>query len=96
MIPVVHQWRIARHASTMLKQQFATRRVVLFGSASRVDRFTPWSDIDLAVWGVPPERFYAAVAAVTRLGADIGVDVVDAERCGATMLAAIERDGVEL
>lgn len=88
--------RIARQAAMVLKQQFAARRVVLFGSVARVDRFTPWSDIDLAVWGVPPERFYAAVAAVTRLGAEIGVDLVDSERCGATLHTAIERDGVEL
>jgi predicted nucleotidyltransferase len=88
--------RVARQAAMVLKQQFTARRVVLFGSVTRVERFTPWSDIDLAVWGVPPERFYAAVAAVTSLSAEIGVDLVDSERCGATLLAAIERDGVEL
>ena len=58
--------------------------------------FTRWSDVDIAVWGVPPERFYAAVAAVTGLHADIPVDLVDAEQCSEDLKEAIEREGVGL
>lgn len=58
--------------------------------------FTRWSDVDLAAWGVAPERFYAAVAAVTSLRADIPVDLVDAEQCSEDLKLAIEREGVEL
>ena len=88
--------RVARQAAEVLKLQFAASRVVLFGSAARRDCFTPWSDIDLAVWDVPSDRFYAAVAVVTGLNAEIGVDVVDPERCSRAVHEAVEREGVEL
>ena len=82
--------RVAGHAAQLLKQQFSARRVAVFGSAARLDTFTPWSDLDLAVWGIPPDRFYAAVAAVSETNSEIGVDVVDPEHCGASLRAAIE------
>ena len=82
--------RVACHAAYLLKQEFSARRVVVFGSAVRPETFTPWSDVDLAVWGVPSARFYAAVAAVSETSAEIGVDVVDAEQCSANLKAAIE------
>jgi uncharacterized protein len=88
--------QLARRAAARLKQDYAASRVVLFGSVTRAVTFTRWSDVDLAVWGVPPERFYSAVAAMTALSADIGIDLVDAEHCGQRLLAAIERDGVAL
>ena len=39
----------------------------MFGSLVHDAWFTPWSDIDLAAWGISPERFYGAVAAITGL-----------------------------
>jgi uncharacterized protein len=72
------------------------RRVVLFGSAVDHSSFTRWSDVDLAVWGVPPARFYEAVAAVTSIHVDIPVDLVDAEQCSADLQEVIAREGVGL
>ena len=71
-------------------------RVLLFGSAVRQNWFTPWSDIDLAAWGIPAERFYTAVAAVTELNAEIQLDLVDAEHCSPVLRSIIERDGLKL
>jgi predicted nucleotidyltransferase len=88
--------QLAREAARRLREQFGARRVVLFGSAVDHSSFTRWSDIDLAVWGVPPERFYAAVAAVTSLRGDIPVDLVDAEQCSEDLKKIIEQEGVEL
>jgi len=88
--------QLAREAAQRLRGQFGARRVVLFGSAVERSSFTRWSDVDLAVWGVPPEQFYAAVAAVTGLHADIPVDLVDAEQCSEDLKEAIKREGVEL
>jgi len=87
---------LARQAAHLLHDKFAARRVLLFGSALRRPWFTPWSDIDLAVWGLPPERFYTAVAAVTGLSDEICVDLVDPEQCSQTLRIVIEREGVEL
>jgi predicted nucleotidyltransferase len=73
--------QLAREAARRLRDEFDAHRVVLFGSAARSSSFTLWSDVDLAAWGLAPERFYAAVAAVTGLSTDIAVDLVDPERC---------------
>jgi predicted nucleotidyltransferase len=87
---------LARAAARRLREEFGARRVVLFGSAVERSLFTRWSDVDLAVWSVPPEQFYAAVAAVTSLRTDIPVDLVDAGQCSEDLKVAIEREGVEL
>jgi len=87
---------IARHAAQQLRQRFGAQRIVLFGSAARRSSFTRWSDVDLAAWGIAPERFYAAVAEVTSLSTEIAVDLVDAGQCSPAMQALIEREGVEL
>ena len=87
---------LARAAAQRLREEFGARRVVLFGSAVRPSSFTLWSDVDLAAWGIPPEHFYAAVAAVTSLSTEIAVDLVDPEHCPAALQTVIEREGVEL
>src|SRR5574341_806158 len=69
--------QLAPQAAKILYEDFGAVRVLLFGSAAQRAWFTPWSDVDLAAWGIPPERFYAAVAAVTGLSADIKIDLVD-------------------
>lgn len=51
------------------------REVYLFGSHARGDA-TPGSDLDLAVRGMPPERFYRAVGQ-TCCALSIPVDIVD-------------------
>lgn len=88
--------QLVRDAARCLRDQYGARRVVLFGSAVERSLFTRWSDIDLAVWGVPPKRFYAAVAAVTSLHGDIPIDVVDAEQCSEDLQKTIEQEGIEL
>ena len=87
---------LARQSAKLLREEFGASRVRLFGSATRRPWFTPWSDVDLAVWGLAPERFFAAVAAVTKISAEIAVDLVDAEQCSQAVRTAIERDGAEL
>ena len=88
--------RLARQAAQVLYAEFGAVRVLLFGSAVRRASFTPWSDVDLAAWGIPPERFYAAVAAVTGLSTDIKVDLVDPGDCRPALRAHIAHGGVEL
>jgi len=88
--------QLADKAAEMLRKEFAAKKVILFGSLIDRSWFTPWSDIDLAVWGVPRDRFFAAVAAVTSLRDEFEIDLVDPETCRASLLDAIERDGVEI
>jgi predicted nucleotidyltransferase len=88
--------RVARRAVTLLRKEFDAKKVVLFGSLAIQDSFTLWSDIDLAVFGVPADRFYAAVAAITGLSAEFKVDLIDAETCKTSLRDAIHRDGIAL
>ena len=87
---------VAEEAAAILRERFGARRVLIFGSGADPEAFTLWSDIDLAVEGVAPERFYAAVAAVMDLSPDFRVDLIDVQSARPSLRAAIEQEGVEL
>jgi predicted nucleotidyltransferase len=89
-------WRVARKAARVLRRKFGATRVVVFGSLVHDVWFAAWSDIDLAAWGMPDDRFYGAVAAVAGLSPAFKVDLLDPETCGPALRAAVERDGVGL
>ena len=89
-------WGVAQVAANLLRERFGAARVVAFGSLAHRASFGPWSDIDLAAWGLPPERFYLAVAAVTGLSPDFEVDLVDPEGCRPAVRRSIEREGIDL
>jgi predicted nucleotidyltransferase len=89
-------WKIAKKAAAVLKYNYSARKVVVFGSLTDRSAFTPWSDIDLAVWGIPENRFYAAVGAVTGLTADLKIDLVDAMDCRESLSKAIGIEGIEI
>ena len=89
-------WRVAQEAARVLRQQFGATRVVAFGSLARRDWFTPWSDIDLAAWGIPPEAFYRAVAVVTGISPEFKLDLVAPEDCQPSLRHVIEQEGVPL
>jgi predicted nucleotidyltransferase len=87
-------WGVARAAAEVLRSRFGATRVVVFGSLTHDESFTRWSDIDLAAWGIPPDAFFRAVAAVTGLSAEFKVDLVDPYDCRPALRQAIEREGV--
>jgi len=89
-------WRLARRAAELLKAEFGVHKVAVFGSLIRPDRFTQWSDVDLAAWGLTAANWLKASAAVRALDSDIELNVVDVTACSPDLLAAIERDGVPL
>ncbi|HHY96365.1 MAG TPA: nucleotidyltransferase domain-containing protein [Firmicutes bacterium] len=89
-------WRIARKAGWLLKHKYGAQKVVVFGSLTDPSRFGSWSDIDLAAWGIPDSRFYAAVGTVTGLSNEFKVDLVDAETCRAPLRKAIDDEGAEI
>ena len=89
-------WIAARRAADVLRRRFGATRVVAFGSLARRDWFTPWSDIDLAAWDIPPDSFYRAVAAVAGLSPEFKVDLVALEDCEPALRRVIEEEGVVL
>jgi len=56
----------AKVIADILKDQFGATEVRCFGSLTDEARFSSLSDIDIAVKGVPPEKFYTAYAEITK------------------------------
>ncbi len=84
-----------RQAAEQLKA-LGARRVVLFGSLAHGSWWAPGSDVDLAVTGLPPERFWDGWRVAEDTIGDRRVDLVAWEQAGGVLRAEIERDGVEL
>lgn len=89
-------WEVACRAAHLLREEFEATRVVAFGSLAHRAWFSPRSDIDLAAWGIPADRFYRAVATVTGISSDFEVDLVDPRDCRPAVQQAIEREGLDL
>ena len=89
-------WELARQLAHLLRERFGATRVVAFGSLVRRECFSPWSDIDLAAWGVSANQFYQAVATVTDASQDFQVDLVDPADCRLAIRQSIEEEGIDL
>jgi len=85
--------QVARKAATLLRLEYGARKVLVFGSLVRRGQFTRWSDIDLAAQGIPSERFYEAVGAVTGISHEFKVDLVDIDSCPASLQDNINAEG---
>lgn len=89
-------WELAREAALLLKNSYGARKVAVFGSLVHQLWFSRWSDVDLAAWDIPDDRFFAAVGAVTGLSPEFEVDLVDVETCRDSIRKVIEKEGVEV
>ena len=91
-------WEVARAVARQLKTRYGAIRVMAFGSLAHKSRFTPWSDVDLAAWGIQPQDYYSALGTAMDLGLECGirVDVVDPATCSEVFLKGIEQEGIEL
>ena len=87
---------IAGTAAQLLRKEFGAQKVVVFGSLVHEKGFGLWSDIDLGAWGIPPEKFYSAVAAATGLSPFFKIDLVDVAECRPTLQKVIEKEGIEV
>jgi len=83
--------RIARD----LGARYGARKVILFGSLARGDQGALF-DIDLAVKGISPARFFEAVAFVTGQSRKWKIDLVDVDDCAGSLRDMIEKEGVVL
>ena len=89
-------WELARKAAHLLQEEFGATQVMAFGSLAHEDRFTLWSDIDLAVWGLADADYFSAVARLQDLDRDISIDLVAIPYCQPAMIEQIRREGVPL
>jgi predicted nucleotidyltransferase len=87
-------WQVARRAAQMLRQRFHATRVVVFGSLIHEGCFTPWSDVDIAAWGIPAEETFRAIGAVMDLDRELSVNLVDINTSRPSLTEVIEKEGI--
>ncbi|MCD6334986.1 MAG: nucleotidyltransferase domain-containing protein [Candidatus Latescibacteria bacterium] len=90
------RWQLARREAEALAKKLGKRygadKVVLFGSVLDGNRFHEGSDIDLAVRGLRPERFFAAWSKLEE-ASPFRVDLVTLESCRTSLKARILTKG---
>ncbi len=89
-------WAIARVAARLLKKRFGARRVIVYGSLAHGAWFHRRSDIDLAVEGIKPGKFFRAWAMLDRLDSPFEIDLTDYALAPARLRAVIDQEGIEL
>lgn len=91
-------WNVAREAADFLRAHYGVTRVALFGSLLDGRRFTKYSDVDLAVWGLSPEQWLSATGDLWHLGLSRGIPIhlVDVDMCYKTLLHSIYDEGVDV
>jgi predicted nucleotidyltransferase len=87
-------WTLARQAAEALRQRFAVSRVVVFGSLVHPGCFTPWSDVDIAAWGLKPHETFRAIGVAMDISSEIPINLVDMGACRASIREVIEREGI--
>lgn len=87
---------VARKATKLLKTEFGATEVILFGSLARRNSFSLYCDIDLAVRGIAPEKFFVASAAIERVDVNFQIELVELETCSPAILKNVEKDGKPL
>jgi predicted nucleotidyltransferase len=89
-------WELARQAAALLRERFGATRVVVFGSLVHKGCFTAWSDVDIAAWNIHPDDTFRAMGMVMDIDAEIEINLVDVATCRSSLLATIEREGLDI
>jgi predicted nucleotidyltransferase len=89
-------WIMAKKASEILYKKYQAKEVIIFGSLTDFSRFNRWSDIDIAVSGIPSDLYLKAVAEVISLSPDFKIDLLDIEDCKEFLREIIEKEGIKV
>ena len=89
-------WQTAHRVAAMLYEDFGATQVVVFGSLAKSDAFSQWSDIDIAVWGIPADKYFRAVWEAEDISRLFEVDLVDFESCTTLFRERIESQAVRI
>ena len=74
-------WHTAHKVAAMLYQNFGATQVAVFGSLAERENFPKRSDIDIAVWGIPNDKYFRAVWNAEEISGLFKVDLVDFADC---------------
>lgn len=87
-----HAWETARQGAALLKAQFQAEKVVVFGSLLDRKLFHQRSDIDLAAWGIPQEKYLRALGCLLDMTTEFSIDLVRVEEAPERLRLRIEND----
>ena len=76
---VQRAWQTAHRVAAMLYKDFEATQVAVFGSLAEPESFSKWSDIDIAVWGIPNDKYFRASSVASDISRLFKVDLVDFE-----------------
>lgn len=74
-------WQTAHRIAERLYKDFGATQVAVFGSLAEADTFSKWSDIDIAVWGIPNDKYFRAASVTSDISGLFKVDLVDFDSC---------------
>lgn len=89
-----HARAVAADLAVLLAREFGVCRVLLFGSVV-AEGFSLQSDIDLAVFGLAPDRFFEAWSALAQ-ASDFAVDLIALETASESLRSVVLSEGVTL
>jgi len=84
---------LASRATTLLKEAFVAKQVLLFGSLARGRYYDMRSEVDLVVWGLEGSKYYRAISRLLDSVPTIKVGLVMAEEAPLGLLAVIKQEG---
>ena len=89
-------WQTAHRVAAMLYEDFRATQVVVFGSLTKRESFSKWSDIDIAVCGIPFDKYFRAVWEAEDISRLFKLDLVDFESCKGVFRERIESQAVRI
>ena len=89
-------WQTAHRVATMLYEDFDATQVAVFGSLAHGTWFSKSSDIDIAVWGIPSDKYFRAVWEAEAISRLFKLDLVDFESCKRLFRERIESQAVRI
>ena len=89
---------IAHQAAALLRKHYPVTRIRIFGSVLKPHRFYEWSDIDLAVEGLPPKDYLRAWALLNgaELKSEFEIDLVVQNECLPYIWEVVEQEGIDI
>ena len=89
-------WQTAHRVAAMLYEDFGATQVAVFGSLTKRKSFSKWSDIDIAVWGIPSDKYFRAVWEAEDISRLFKLDLIDFESCKGLFRERIESQAISI
>ena len=89
-------WQTAHQVATMLYEDFGATQVAVFGSLAGQKWFSKGSDIDIAVWGMPPDLYFRAVAQTIGFSQEFRIDLVNFDNCKGQFRERVQNQAVPI